>query len=490
MEELIKQFNLPEYLNKSKSFSDASKMIMKRFEERSDKASIKTMDELLGRLRDAQEFVKQQSNPPSNEEDVIIDEDNSEDVILEDDEIIENKSQEDLLTGSNTYALGGLFDKLGGSGSKANALGSAFGMAGDLAGGFMTNKDGTQDAGGSAISGALSGAGKGMALGPLGAVGGALIGGVTGLLGAKSAERARNKAQREAGALHSNTVLNTFADGGKLNPINLTPKGIDDVSTGFDTELASTTPTLHREPGFLERAFNTIKPVAQDSFDAVKTGVGSAGKFLGENKNDILRYAPVAMNAYQLATMDKPETTRLNRLDARYNPQYADEQALQNVARENFNTTAEALGSASGGSTSALRSNILGAQINRTKALSDAYSRAANVNRAENRAGQQFNLGVDKSNINQSNLETDINARDLGAYNTNKSKILAALGNDLGGIGKEGKYKDMIEKLYGYNQKGEYLNKKKRKAKAVNLKPRKAKLSTPEFNPFDVKLDI
>ena len=42
-------------------------------------------------------------------------------------------------------------------------------------------------------------------------------------------------------------------------------------------------------------------------------------------------------------------------------------------------------------------------QLNKTKALSDAYSKIADVNRNEDTKAQQFNLGVDQFNIGQSN---------------------------------------------------------------------------------------
>ena len=53
-----------------------------------------------------------------------------------------------------------------------------------------------------------------------------------------------------------------------------------------------------------------------------------------------------------------------------------------------------------------------------------------------------------------------------------KSKLLSGIGTDIGSIGKEEKYKDIIEKISGYNQKGELKNKKKSKVKAIGLKAR------------------
>src|SRR5436190_440663 len=59
MEDLQKQFNLPNY-TKNRSFADASSQIKRRFKGREDKESKETEKELLDRLRQAQEFVKAQ----------------------------------------------------------------------------------------------------------------------------------------------------------------------------------------------------------------------------------------------------------------------------------------------------------------------------------------------------------------------------------------------------------------------------------------------
>ena len=63
MQELTDQFNLPKY-TKGKSFADASSMIMDKFRERKDPESKRTMTEMLDRLRQAQEFVKEQNKTP------------------------------------------------------------------------------------------------------------------------------------------------------------------------------------------------------------------------------------------------------------------------------------------------------------------------------------------------------------------------------------------------------------------------------------------
>ena len=57
MKEIIKKFNLPKYIN-GKSFAEASKLIEKKFDGRSDAEAVETKNDLMRRLRDAQEYVK------------------------------------------------------------------------------------------------------------------------------------------------------------------------------------------------------------------------------------------------------------------------------------------------------------------------------------------------------------------------------------------------------------------------------------------------
>ena len=196
-----------------------------------------------------------------------------------------------------------------------------------------------------------------------------------------------------------------------------------------------------------------------EMYDGSKLGkvASKVGKYVKDNYGNALRYAPVAMNAHQLAKMGKPEVETLDRLGNKYNPQYMDEKALTNQINAETNYTANALANASNGSLGSLSNNILGMQLNKTKALSDAYSKVADVNRNEDKTAQEFNLGVDQVNLNQSNNEKDINAKNRGAFKTERSKLLGQIGNDLGNIGKEQVYKKLAGKAFGYSYDGEYL---------------------------------
>ena len=173
--------------------------------------------------------------------------------------------------------------------------------------------------------------------------------------------------------------------------------------------------------------------------------------------NKGMRLAPLATNLLQMKNLKKPEYESLDRLDNRYQKQLVDEAQLQNQVSNQGNATAESLANASGGNSASLRSNLLGNSLNKTKALSSAYAQANNVNINENAKAQQFNVATDRTNLQQSNVENDINARNKGAYETEKSKLLAKFGDNMGAIGKEGLSGQRIAKALGYTVDGDYL---------------------------------
>ena len=227
---------------------------------------------------------------------------------------------------------------------------------------------------------------------------------------------------------------------------------------GFESKLKYNDPdsiTLTPEQLQENNGYSNPELAPQNKLEQI---LGKVGQYAKDNYGNALRYAPVAMNAYQLAKMGKPEVETLDRLGNRYNPQYMDERALTNQINAETNYGAKAMADASNGSLGALRNNILGVGLNKTKALSNAYAQAAEVNRNENKAGQQFNLGVNQINMGQSNMEKDINARNRGAYKTEKSRLLGQIGTDLGNIGKEEVFKKQAEKMTGYSWMGNYIN--------------------------------
>ena len=253
-----------------------------------------------------------------------------------------------------------------------------------------------------------------------------------------------------------------FAMGGEIDPmyyenLKLTPRNTAPIESISNLKPAGTTVpyTIGTQPAVdISNANRQFAPGPSD-LDMLKYNAGKIGNYINQNAGNIARYAPIATNALQLAQLKKPQGERLDRLGNRYKPEYVDETSLQNIANQTMNNTINAI-SQSGASEGQIRSSILGSQLQRTKALSDAYSNAAAQNRATNDRAQTFNLGVDQVNLQQSNTEKENFAKDKGNYDTQKSKLIGQLGNDIGNVGKEEIYKKIAKTTTGYSWLGEY----------------------------------
>ena len=103
---------------------------------------------------------------------------------------------------------------------------------------------------------------------------------------------------------------------------------------------------------------------------------------------------------------------------------------------------------------------MLGSQLTGTRALSQAYQQAGAENRQEGRAAQQFDSNTERFNIGQSDKSQLTNLQQDASYQTNKSKLLSQIGNDLGGIGQEELFKKYPELAgLGYDSKGRKIKK-------------------------------
>lgn len=271
-------------------------------------------------------------------------------------------------------------------------------------------------------------------------------------------ERKKVEALRNNQPLAYGGKMNKMADGGSLDEIfkvkqNLYPQSIQNLKSDNSVTDSSVLKQYNNEilnPGL----FNTQKTLDGDRY-SLENRLGRFGTAVNDNAGNIARYAPIAANALQLAQLKKPQGERLDRLGNRYKPEYVDEAALQNIADQTMNNSVNAIGQ-SGASQGQLRSSIVGSQLQRTKAISDAYSQAAAQNRQQNAMAQEFNLGVDQVNLQQSNSEKDINARNKGAYDTEKSKLIGKIGENIGNVGTEQAYKKIAVTTTGYNWLGEF----------------------------------
>jgi hypothetical protein len=182
--------------------------------------------------------------------------------------------------------------------------------------------------------------------------------------------------------------------------------------------------------------------------------------YLDKNGGKFLKYAPVAMNAYQLSQLKKPDNKMLQRLGDKYNPQYVDESQLQNIINQEGNNQNRAI-QEMGGSEGALRNSLISTGLNKTKALSDAYMKSSELNRGQDEKAQAFNLGVNQFNAQTQHQESENHERNAAAYRNEKSKYLSSIGTDLGSIGREEVNKNQIASALGYSWDGKYMIDKK-----------------------------
>ena len=177
--------------------------------------------------------------------------------------------------------------------------------------------------------------------------------------------------------------------------------------------------------------------------------------------------APAISNYKQLKNLSKPEYEKMQRLNAKYRPQFVDETAGQNIVRNQFNSTSDNIKNATAGSQAAMRSNLLGAQLNMQKGLSEARQSAEAQNRQQRIAADQFNANVDQFNISQDAREKDINARNMAAYRKAKSQLKANAAENIAGVGKFMRDESTLRKIYGYDSKGNKISEKEAAKKAA-----------------------
>ena len=499
--DIISKFNLPKYV-KGKSFSEASKCIADKFKDRNSPEDIATLNELQGRLQKAQEFVKAQQEArtkPQQASQALTSEGS--------DGGAEPSGSEPA---SNEYKKGGgLFSTLFGGDSEVKGpgvMGAATGAL-DLAN-MAFGKSGVDTSGNTAppevpsqgmaaTSGAMKGAQSGMSFGPWGATIGGVVGGAAGLIGGGKAKEAAVDAQHQYASKQHNDASNSYRTGGELlansfrtggdtdpwsgvfgimNDLKAEQdkvKDIDFSNMGQQTNYMEDTKAV-RDAQFAKRMQESEAKSNSIVEDAGVEGTNVASESSKARTNDedleresnfnpseLLRYAPAAMNASQLIGLKKPGEVNLGRLTNKYDEQLVDERGLQNTVQGAVLNNRDAILSSSGGSGSAARANLVGSQLQGAKALSNAYQQAGAENRQEKRAAQNFDMNVDRANLQQSNQETNLNLEQQAAYQTNKSKLLSQLGNDLGGVGSEEMMKRFPELMgLSYDSKGKKIRKK------------------------------
>lgn len=174
--------------------------------------------------------------------------------------------------------------------------------------------------------------------------------------------------------------------------------------------------------------------------------------FFDNNGNDLLRIAPIARNLLRKAP--KAEITSLPKLDNRFKESRIDEANLLNRISNATGNTRQAIRESSAGNLGALRSNLLQANINELRAVSDAMFQNQGFKADQNNLAQQFNKDTDIRNQNIMSQEIIANEQNRAAARAQKEAWRTAAWEDIGLMGKEGKYADILRNTTGYNPDG------------------------------------
>jgi len=483
--DIMSQFNLPKYL-KGKSFSEASELIANKFQDRNTPEDQATLKELQGRLRSAQEFVKAKQESLSNPQGpmhqmpdgTMMPGATHEEAVQQEqpqvDPAMMQAMQQAMPQQENGYGHGGYMKNkkyaYGGKMDRENAAnkyehgGSHFGELSR----FLTGPNGLLNRG--VDSSKLNGLDAAQYIQNDG------LGNMASTFGGQSMaprsiadyipgvnqitpDSVEPKKNNETLA---NPVENSYIEPATQSPMQSSAfpsrfsKPITDLVEGVDFSQSLGQPKADTFGGKYATGIGAVGQAAKSIFSGNDTNEEVNKKRQSKfNPGELLRYAAPASTAYQLANLKKPKDVNLGRMTDKYNEQFVDEKAMQNVVEGQAANTRSALQNASGGSAAALRANLLGSQVQSQAAMSQAYNQAAAENRNERRQGQQFNSAVNQANMAQADKETEMNLAMQAGYDTNKSRLMAQLGADFSGIGQEELFKRFPELAgLGYDYRG------------------------------------
>tara|TARA_R100000541_G_scaffold2200_1_gene8474 strand:- start:1871 stop:3094 length:1224 start_codon:yes stop_codon:yes gene_type:complete len=407
MKELTKKFNLPRYID-GKSFAEASKIIESKFKGRTDKEAMDTKNDLMSRLRDAQEYVKQEQAYKESADST-------------------KQPTHTMPDGTEMAGAEHPQDQYGYGGYKKETNSYAQGGPGpdpdsDLTE-FLKRNERQVD--------------------PL--------------------DRGDLPTYEVPYAMEGNPQVALES--------NRTPNldGSDDIAydrkkiKGIDNVTAQGINSEYGVSGF-EKTEDIKDPNASS---ASPSGEGSSDKpTISKLEKGLMaagNIAPMAMNLAQLASLKKSPTYRSGRIQSTYEKQLTDEAAMQNAQATENAGQRNAMRSNSG-SQSMLLGNLRGQGLNALKAQSSAYAQSVAANQQEERAENQFNTNKEQANINAQRQDDMINMQNEGAYDTTKSQLMAGLATDAGKMSKEALMKKYPELMgMDYDWLGKFNKKKKKK---------------------------
>jgi len=273
-----------------------------------------------------------------------------------------------------------------------------------------------------------------------------------------------------------------MAQGGHLyaggSPLNL-KRNPQQTTLGQSSEILNKpfTPGLFFDPvqDKAQLAKSGINPLAGSNGDVF---INSKTPFFKDPKN--LRYAPIAFDALAATGIfgksPKPQeySPTLIQDQGYLAPQQQDEMQMRNAVDASYQTGASALGEAAGGSGAALRAGLSGLNKDYMSSIGKSYGDANRANMAQRQASDQFNLST-QGNIAAQNAQA-LSQADL--YNNqlmnqkktadyeNRMSYLGKGAEGVGDIGYEKRLGDVMSKIYGYDQYGNYTVPLKEKSTA------------------------
>lgn len=482
--EISERLGLPKSMI-GKSFADASKSINNKFKERTDKISESTKNKFLSDLINAQDIVKQEeaikiANALNT---------NSTDVP----DMMNGQTPRGMEPFSKQMNAGGFVDDLATSGPLdqappidgvgVNTSGSTAGNIAGAAGTLLTaagkstsnlalSRAGTYAGIGGTLGSVIPGVGT-----AIGAAAGAVVGGVSGLIAQDKLDKKEAQKRDNAANKVRSMFTDSYANGGRVkhmpdggdrngpslyNPFYFTNRVGIARNLWQDNSNFSWDPDTFGEEKLEPLTINVDRPTPQQTLTSNTTTSTPTTNTTATNNNNsknplrALRYAPILANAYQLAKLDKPTMRAPMIDDSKARRDYIDTQAAINNVNSESNAAINSLSQA-GISGGALRNSIAATMLNRSRALGDIALRADAMNKQIDSQADQIDRQTNLRNMAEQARVQEIYDRDLGAYNTNKSRLIGKMGDDIGDIGSEALNRDLLAKAYGYTVDGEYV---------------------------------
>jgi hypothetical protein len=213
-----------------------------------------------------------------------------------------------------------------------------------------------------------------------------------------------------------------------------------------------------------------------------------AGQGQTATTNNPLRYAPLLANLYGIVSARRAPSTQSElskmgyrtSIDENLGSQVTPRQTLFNnvdVSQLERGITNQARGftgtnlNVSGGNAGQFLANELGNQGNVMNAIANARMQAQQQDRQTQAMNAQEQARIDQflqaqaqnrqqlqsMNVGIGMQMADLDARNAGAFNTNRAAQIAGLATNLGNIGKESDQMKMIANALGYNSFGDFM---------------------------------